>query len=67
MSGSRREPDMQKSTRCHRCGDPLTVYPVDEEYCQPCRRDIRTRQDADARRVQRFAKAKSLDRWGPVA
>ena len=53
--------------RCHRCGDPMTLYVVDDRYCQPCKRDIKTREAQEARRVVRFDRyrvAKDLTPFG---
>jgi hypothetical protein len=56
--------------RCKRCDDPLIVYVVDERYCAPCKRDIRQRDQVDARRMTaraRFGVVKDLTPFGPGA
>lgn len=47
-------------TSCHRCGESMTVYVAGYDYCRKCTADIRAREAQDARRVDRFARAKDL-------
>jgi hypothetical protein len=51
--------------KCHRCHEPMTLFVVGDDYCPTCKREIREREDADARRAQfrvlpRFARGKDL-------
>ena len=51
----------QPETRCHRCGEVMTLYIVGDDYCRTCKREIRARQELDARRpAPRFALAKDV-------
>ena len=54
--------------KCHRCGEPMTLYVVGRDYCVACIRDLAKRAQEDARRrVVRFARAKDLSPWGGAA
>jgi uncharacterized OB-fold protein len=56
--------------RCKRCGDPLTVYVLNERYCTPCKREVRQRETADERRMTaraRFGVVKDLTGFTPGA
>jgi hypothetical protein len=39
--------------KCHRCGDRLTLRVVGDDYCAPCKVEIRQREEQDARRTAR--------------
>lgn len=39
--------------KCHRCGDRLTLRVVGDDYCAPCKVEIRRREEQDARRTAR--------------
>ena len=56
--------------RCHRCGDPMTLYVVGQDYCKPCLREVKTLDEQRARRATaraRFSVVKELTPWGPSA
>lgn len=49
-----------QQTRCHRCGETMTLHVAGSDYCEPCRREIRARQEADARRPSPRFRAKDM-------
>jgi hypothetical protein len=54
--------------RCHRCNDPMTLYVIGDDYCPPCKREIKVRDEADARRarfaiVPRYSIAKDMTQY----
>lgn len=59
--------DDQSDTRCHRCGARMTLYVVGDDYCRPCKAEMRDREAADARRVARYPFAKDLGPNRPAA
>lgn len=56
--------------RCHRCGDPMTLYVIGDDYCAKCKRETRIREESDARRAKaraRFSVVKDLTPTYPGA
>ena len=48
---------------CVRCGTVTVRYTVNQRYCKPCERDVRIREEQDARRGtvrSRYAAVKDL-------
>lgn len=56
--------------RCKRCGEPVVMYEITDRYCVPCKREVRVREEQDARRVVRFDRfrvSKDLTPFGGAA
>ena len=56
--------------KCHRCGESMTLYVVGDDYCPTCKREMRVREEQDARKVVRFDRfrvAKDLSPFGGAA
>lgn len=56
--------------KCHRCGEPMTLFVVGDDYCTACKREMRVREEQDARKVIRFDRfrvAKDLSPYGGAA
>lgn len=56
--------------KCHRCGQPMTLYVVGDDYCRLCKAEMRQRAEQDARRISRFDRfrvSKDLTPFGGAA
>ena len=40
--------------KCHRCGESMTLFVIGDDYCPACKREIRVRDEQEARKVVRF-------------
>lgn len=55
--------------RCHRCGIPMTLYVVGDDYCFQCKREVAKREAQDRQRTARarFSVVKEFRPWSPSA
>lgn len=56
--------------KCRRCGDPMVMFVVGDDYCAPCRRDLKAREPkpvANQPLWMRRLTAKDMSDWRPVA